>query len=651
MAGIAVQRDKLALSGVYEISKLLSSPARLESKLSGVLSLLSSFLDMRHGLVALLRPDGTPETVIGSGWREAAAKRTLDDVPERAIGQIVTTRMPLVIRNVASDPLFADWPLAEQTVDGTICSFIGVPIKSEEQVSGTLTIDRIGDSQSQLWLDEDVRFLTMVANLIGQSAQLHAVVARDRERLILEQHRLAKALSDTVPDRKAGQIKGIVGDSPAIRSVLDKVGIVARTNSTVLLYGESGTGKELFARAIHDLSRRKDGPFIKLNCAVLPEGVLESELFGHEKGAFTGAVALRKGRFELADGGTLFLDEIGEISPAFQAKLLRVLQEGEFERVGGTKTLKVDVRLVCATNRNLVDMVAQSSFRADLYYRIAVVNITLPPLRDRPGDIPLLAREFLVRFNKENGTKLTLEQAGLAVLAACHFPGNVRELENCIRRTATFARGQSIGEVDFACRNDVCLSATLWKGPGKETERRQGFTPLPVLDHSSVPFPSGESRRAVPAKLIRPPRPTAAPSPPAVADEAAPPVRPASQDELEDALAELSDRDALIAALEQAGGVKAKAARLLGVTSRQMGYALRKHNIAAHRLRFAQSTTGEQEAGPGIDPIDGDAERDNLIQVMESSGWVKAKAARLLGVTTRQIGYALQKHDIKVRKF
>ncbi|MCB1758105.1 MAG: sigma 54-interacting transcriptional regulator, partial [Gammaproteobacteria bacterium] len=195
---------------------------------------------------------------------------------------------------------------------------------------------------------------------------------------------------------------GIVGGGPAIRAVLKRVDAAARSNATVLLRGETGTGKELFARAIHDASPRAKGPFVKVNCAALSESVLESELFGHEKGAFTGAINQRIGRFELAHGGTLFLDEIGEISPAFQAKLLRVLQEGEFERVGGAKTLKVDVRIVCATNRNLEEAVAKNQFRADLYYRINVVTLLLPPLRQRVEDIPALARLFLERFSNEN---------------------------------------------------------------------------------------------------------------------------------------------------------------------------------------------------------------------------------------------------------
>src|SRR5208282_4864897 len=315
-----------------------------------------------------------------------------------------------------------------------------------DRVIGTLTIDRVWDGSADFRFDEDVRFLAMIANLVGQTVRLHEVVARDRERLMTEQSRLAKELSATRATDREPRQQGILGESEAIRSVLDKIKIVARTNSTVLLRGESGTGKELFARAAHDLSPRKNGPLIRLNCAALPESMLESELFGHEKGSFTGAVGQRKGRFELADKGTLFLDEIGEISTTFQAKLLRVLQEGEFERVGGSQTVKVDVRFVFATNKNLEAAVERGEFRADLYYRINVVSIVLPPLRERPEDVSLLAQEFLRRFNEENGTRKKLATTAVRLLQACDFPGNVRELENCVRRTATLAREEEIGE-------------------------------------------------------------------------------------------------------------------------------------------------------------------------------------------------------------
>lgn len=523
----ARNRAEMALGGIYEISKLLASPNRLEPTLSGVLALLSSFLDMQHGLIAFFDTDGAPELVVGSGWTETNAMNFFARLPERAIGQIVVTKMPLVVPDIARDPMFASVSAAFPA--GEVVSFIGVPIKQGDTVIGTLTIDRMQSAGRPVPYDSDVRFLTMVANLLGQVLRLHKVVAQDRERLLAEQSRLAKG-------REAAPVpvKGIIGHSPALHEVLEKVRRVAKSNSTIMLRGETGTGKEMFANAVHHLSPRKNGPFIKLNCAALPETVLESELFGHEKGAFTGALAQRKGRFELAHGGTLFLDEIGEISASFQAKLLRVLQEGEFERVGGTRTIKVDVRLVCATNRDLEAEVAKGAFRADLYFRLAVVPIFLPALRDRREDIGPLAREFLTRFNHEHGTELALNGAALAMLESCYFPGNVRELENCIRHTATLARSKLLADGDFPCQQEGCLSAMLWKGVKCEPPR------------VSAPAPA--------------PAPAAAPVPVA-------------------ALPEASERDKLIEAMEKSGWVQAKAARLMGLTPRQIGYALKKNGI------------------------------------------------------------------------
>lgn len=558
-------RAETALIGVYEVSKLLASPNRLEFTLAGVLALLSSFLDMHHGLIALLGPSDDFEMVVGSGWSEANAKRYFARLPERAIGQIVATKMPLVVANVATDPLFVGVDLSGWgAADGAPFSLIGVPIKDGNDVIGTLTIDRMAMEPGMVRFDEDVRFLTMIANLVGQTLRLHKVVAQDRDRLMAEQRRLAKELSAVSIEPKPVTATGIVGQSPALQVVLDKVRTVARSRSTVLLRGESGTGKELFANAIHTLSPRAEGPFIKVNCAALPESVLESELFGHEKGAFTGAITQRKGRFEMANGGTLFLDEIGEISASFQAKLLRVLQEGEFERVGSGKPIKVDVRLVCATNRNLEEAVSKGEFRADLYYRINVVPIFLPPLRDRKSDLPLLASEFLRRFNAEHGTSLNLSDSAMQVLVNCYFPGNIRELENCVRRTATLARSSNIDHLDFACHNDGCLSAMLWKGATQATTP-PGFVPLPIAPRPVQPAAAAPA--PAPASPPRDPQqstPAGCPSPGAC------PVPGADL---------RSERDRLIEAMETAGWVQAKAARILGLTPRQMGYALRKHDI------------------------------------------------------------------------
>ncbi len=267
-------RAELALHGVYEISKILAVPARLETTLSNVLTLLSSFLEMRHGMIALLADDGSPRAVVGVGWSEDHAKAYFERLPERAIGQIVATKMPVVIEDVAKNVMFSEWYAAERDPSDCRISFIGVPIKERDKVIGTLTIDRIWDNRANFRLDEDVRFLVMIANLVGQTVRLHSVIGRDRERLMDEQRRLEKELSGTTVADRDAKMRGVVGQSEAIRNVMDKIKIVARSNTTVLLRGESGTGKELFAHALHELSPRKKGPFIKLNCAALPESML-----------------------------------------------------------------------------------------------------------------------------------------------------------------------------------------------------------------------------------------------------------------------------------------------------------------------------------------------------------------------------------------
>jgi Nif-specific regulatory protein len=558
--------SEIALTGIYEISKILNAPNRLETTLSSVLNVLSSFLQMRHGVISLLADDDVPDITVGIGWNEGTDERYRARLPETAIGQIVATAVPLVVEDVATHPLFKTDAIALGAAEDVRVSFIGVPIRIGSKVIGTLTIDRVWDGRSVFRLDSDVRFLTMIANLIGQTVQLYRVVSRDRDRLMAESHRLQKELSELKParERKKVLIKGIIGDSPALRSLLDKILIVAKSNSTVLLRGESGTGKELIAKAIHELSPRAKGPFVKINCAALPESVLESELFGHEKGAFTGAISARKGRFELADKGTIFLDEIGEISPAFQAKLLRVLQEQEFERVGGNHTIKVDVRVVSATNRNLEEAVARNEFRADLYYRISVVPMLMPPLRERRSDIPQLAGEFLKRFNEENDRSLSLDASALEVLMGCGFPGNVRELENCVQRTATLAHGPSIVMDDFACRRNECLSAMLWKGHSEVAPPRlRPAVSLPVLPRSAA---SGAVNTVPPS------------------GQPAPESSPASGEAAAVNRGQMPDRERFIEAMEKSGWVQAKAARILGLTPRQIGYALKKHGIEVKHL-------------------------------------------------------------------
>jgi Nif-specific regulatory protein len=315
---------------------------------------------------------------------------------------------------------------------------IGAPIRMRDEIVGLLATRVVGRPVH----DADVRLLAFAANLLGPT--------------------LARARSGAPrPQPPAPDPRKIVGDSKLLRNALDQALRMAPTNLPVLLRGESGCGKELFAHFIHDHSPRKTAPFIKVNCAALPETLLESEVFGHERGAFTGAEIERKGRFELADGGTLLLDEIGDISQPFQAKLLRAVQEGEFERVGGSQTLKVAVRVIAATHRDLEQAVRDGRFRADLYYRLAVAPIALPALRDRREDIPALAAHILARFNAENGRTQDLNPRAVELLCKCAFPGNVRELENCLRGAAAMAGREEIRECDFACRQGRCFSARL----------------------------------------------------------------------------------------------------------------------------------------------------------------------------------------------
>ena len=554
-----IRSNEAELVGIYEISKLLASPDRIEKTFASVLALLSSFLDMRDGLITLLDERCEPEVVIGPGCSEAGARQFFDHLAQPAVRRIVATKIPLVIENVADSPLFEGSDLSEWGPDESApFSILGVPIKEGDAVVGVLTVDRLLDAQTCAPFDHDLRFLAMVANLLGQTLRLHKLVDKDRKRLMQENARLEDNPSNNVGSKLVA-IPGILGESEALRAVVEKIRIVAKAKSTVLLRGETGTGKEMFAAAIHKLSPRANRPFIKLNCAALSESVLESELFGHERGAFTGAINLHKGRFELADGGTLFLDEIGEITPAFQAKLLRVLQEGEFERVGGTRTIKVDVRLICATHRDLEEEVQNGKFRVDLYYRISVVPILLPPLRERKSDIALLANEFLQRFNKEQDAHLSFSQSAIDFLSQCSFPGNIRELENYVLRSATLTPGDVINDKDISCLSDTYLSPVPSNASPGLRGKSSNFTPLPIAPDARALAPSSANEPN--------------------SNATSPMLCPGAENCTMIDSDNRSIREKIIDAMEQTGWVKAKAARVLGLTPRQIGYALEKYNV------------------------------------------------------------------------
>jgi Nif-specific regulatory protein len=538
MVNMADRNGTVELITMYEISKILGSSLDLSKTLREVMNILGIQMDTRRGMISLMHESGELHLVGASGMSSEEFRRGRYRVGEGITGRIFQTGMPSVVADISKEPLFLNRTAAPEEIPGKTIAFIGVPIKAAHEILGVLSIDRVLDHRDhrQHSFDHDVRFLTMIANLVGQTVRLHRAVTAERTQLMEEKRRLKKELQGKY------SLDNVIGISKAMQEVFAEVHQSAPSRSTMLLRGESGTGKEVIAHAIHYLSPRKDGPFIKVNCAALSETLLESELFGHEKGAFTGAQAERKGRFELANGGTLFLDEIGDISPAFQAKLLRVLQEREFERVGGSRSIKVDVRLITATNRDLEQAVANGDFRADLYYRINVVSIFIPPLRERREDIPYLVEYFLTKFRLENQREMILSPEALNSLMNCYWPGNVRQLENCVERTATMARGNLISELNLSCTQNKCLTQLL-----HAPETTVHVSGAEVKRVTVIPIKDGD----------------------AVVHSEQPPT---------------SERERLVWALEQCGWVQAKAARLLNISARQMGYALLKHGIEVKKF-------------------------------------------------------------------
>jgi Nif-specific regulatory protein len=497
------------LNCLYQVSKVLSHSLNFKQTLDGVLNVLHDGMALERGMVSLIDSEsGELQVSLVYGVSDTVTEEISYLPGEGVVGTILKSGNSIVVERIMDEPRF----LSRLGIYNPRGAFVGVPIRIGQKVVGVLAAQPTMRASNAL--NEYRRFLEMVANLIGQSVRLSQQVAQEKLAIVEERDGLRRTV------RGQFGFDNIIGHTQAMKRIFEQVRLVAKWNTTVLIRGETGTGKELIANAIHYNSPRARGNYVKLNCAALPETLLESELFGHEKGAFTGAVAQRKGRFEQAEGGTVFLDEIGEISASFQAKLLRVLQEGELERVGGTTTIKVDVRVVAATHRDLEEEVEKGRFREDLYYRLNVMPLFLPPLRERMEDIPEIAYFLIKKIGGQQARPLNLTEAALRILMHHEWPGNVRELENCLERAAVMTEGDTIDR-------DVIL--------------------LTGIDEKI-----SSARHMV--------------------------ATPSLQDP------ELDEREKVIAALQQAGWVQAKAARLLDMTPRQIAYRIQILNIKVKQI-------------------------------------------------------------------
>ncbi len=506
------------LSLLFEISRILENSFELTAVAGPVLRRLQDVLGLERGTITVInRDDGSIMIDEAIGIPRNAKPEQYLSLIHKQLERVIEKKAPVIIpcleklAQKESPDLLKYLERLQVTSDTAL---IIVPLLLDQIVIGTLSIER--KRNRRIGMETDLRLLTMIATIVAQAAR----VRQDATEQIQSLRKENDLLHEQIEKRYRPDF--MKGTSSAMQTVYYHIEQVATSKTTVLIRGESGTGKELVAKAIFESSDRTKGPFVKFNCAALPDSIIESELFGHEKGAFTGALARRTGRFEIANKGTLFIDEIGDISPAVQVKLLRVLQEREFERVGGQEPIKTDVRIIAATSRNLESMIEEGTFREDLYYRLNVFPIYMPPLRERKCDILMLADHFIEKYCElKKGTKLPrISSAAIDLLISYHWAGNVRELENCIERAVLLAKGQSI---------------------------KAHHLP-PTLQKKSAAESSHEAAT------------------------------------LDDAMLAL-EREMIVDALKETQSNMAEAARRLGLTERKMGLRVKKYNLDLDRYK------------------------------------------------------------------
>jgi Nif-specific regulatory protein len=519
------------ISLLYDIAVMLSTTTNIKESIEKGMRTLkrNSYLD-RCTLFMLSDDKSQLELYASIDLTSQQQKMASYKLGEGATGLAAKSAEPVVIENIHNNINYLN---KIGTMNTKSISYVAVPIIQDDEVIGVISANTC--EKSVLDFDDVVHMLTIVGSIFGGTLATQIKFAKEKEDLTeLKTYYKDQALSEY-------KFEDIVGKSTKMQLVFSMLETVAPSDATILVRGETGTGKELIATAVHNLSKRKNGPFIKLNCAAISETLLESELFGHEKGAFTDAKEARKGRFELADGGTLFLDEIGDITPALQVKLLRILQEQEFERVGGNKTIKTNVRLVAATNRNLEQMVKNGEFREDLFYRINVIPVNLPPLRERYEDVKLLIEHYLHKFMQEHRKQMTFSKAALEILLDYPWPGNIRELQNMMERIVLICPN---GEIEPEMLNHVL--PFNYQKMYMPTEPEQTYISKVKVKENVVE--SNVETNVPPQRLTK--------------------------SSLQD-----MEKESIIQALIEHRGIQTKAATQLGMTARQIGYKIRKYNI------------------------------------------------------------------------
>lgn len=525
---------------MQEVMSLIGKDQPLPRVLREILHLMSEMLGLNRGRIVLHDAGGHDYYIAHAyGLTQEEVARGRYAPGEGITGQVIASGQLMLVRDIAHDPAFLGRAVLRSALPPEPVSFVAAPVRVEGRVVGALACHRILLRDRPL--SDEITMMKIMATLVGQLLTLHERVER-RTRDLQEHNRM---LEDAL---KAGRARyGIIGTAPALLQAIGQIEKVAHATASVLLLGESGTGKELFARALHLAGPRRDKAFIKINCAAIPENLFESELFGHEKGAFTGAMEARPGWFEQANGGTLFLDEIGELPLHMQTKLLRTLQEGTVTRLGAKREIRINTRLVAATNRQLEREVALGHFREDLFYRLHVIPIRLPSLDERRSDIPELAISFIDRFNRENQRNVSLSRDAISCLAAQKWPGNIRQLSNFMERVVLLSTKTLVEKADVERFMQEMSAADPLRAPA----HLPSHLPSPAVPHHAPAIPHMRDWSSLPV------------------DELATTFRPYMK-------VDSHNPDMLRRALLEAGGNKTRAAQRLGMTERQFSYRWRK---------------------------------------------------------------------------